>query len=87
MNKCITDEYGTKRWYSWKTLHREDGPAIEYADGTKMWSRYGLLHRDDGPAIVHSGDKKAWWLNGKQYTQEEFRLLQFTKGIKINECM
>ena len=85
MNKCITDEYGTKRWYSWNTLHRKNGPAIEWANGDKAWLQHGLLHRDDGPAIVHSGDKKEWWLNDKKYSKDEFIFLQFTKGIIINE--
>jgi hypothetical protein len=28
---------GTKRWYKEGNLHREDGPAIEWADGAKAW--------------------------------------------------
>lgn len=28
---------GTKFWYLGMLLHREDGPAIEYADGFKEW--------------------------------------------------
>jgi len=31
------DEYGNKRWYLNGLLHREDGPAVEYADGNKEW--------------------------------------------------
>ena len=34
---CKTDEYGTKYWYFNGNLHREDGPAVEYAGGTKYW--------------------------------------------------
>ena len=30
-------ENGDKRWYLNGKFHREDGPAIEYADGTKYW--------------------------------------------------
>ncbi len=32
----VSDD-GTKRWYLNDKLHREDGPAIEYASGTKYW--------------------------------------------------
>jgi len=32
-------------------LHREDGPAIEWADGSKEWWINEKLHREDGPAI------------------------------------
>lgn len=31
------DDEGTKRWYADNNLHREDGPAIEYANGYKAW--------------------------------------------------
>lgn len=29
--------YGNKEWYLNGKRHREDGPAIEWADGTKSW--------------------------------------------------
>ena len=28
---------GSTRWYLNGQLHREDGPAVEYANGTKEW--------------------------------------------------
>jgi len=31
-------------------LHREDGPAIEWADGVKEWYWAGQRHREDGIA-------------------------------------
>ena len=47
------DEYGTKRWYCGESLHRDDGPAVEYIDGDKYWYCDGKLHRDDGPAVEY----------------------------------
>ena len=35
--KVTVDDYGTKRWFLNGKLHREDGPAEEWADGTKEW--------------------------------------------------
>lgn len=36
--KVTKDEYGTIRWYNEEgQYHREDGPAIEWADGSKFW--------------------------------------------------
>ena len=32
---------GTKKWFSSRRLHREDGPAIEYPDGIKYWHLNG----------------------------------------------
>ena len=38
------DSYGTIYYYNdLNQFHREDGPAIEYADGTKYWYRNGQL--------------------------------------------
>jgi len=36
------DEYGTKRWFLKGKLHREDGPAGEWADGAKAWYLNGI---------------------------------------------
>ena len=46
-------------------LHREDGPAIEYADGTKCWYVDGKRHRTDGPAIEWANGHKEWYIDGK----------------------
>ena len=35
--QVTVSEYGTKYWYLNDKLHREDGPAIEWANGTKWW--------------------------------------------------
>ena len=57
-----------KRWYLNHKLHREDGPAIEYADGHKEWWLNGKLHREDGPAVEGLDGYKEWWINGnRQY--------------------
>lgn len=55
-----------------KRPHREDGPAIEWADGTRAWALKGFYHREDGPAVEFFDGTKEWWLKGKQYEQEEF---------------
>jgi len=34
---------GTKHWYLNGKRHREDGPAIEFANGDKIWFRNGKL--------------------------------------------
>jgi len=63
---------GTKKWYLNGKLHREDGPAIEYASGTKEWWLNGNLHREDGPAIEWANGVKEWYVNGKEFIEEEF---------------
>ena len=71
-----TDERGTTCHYDADgELHRDDGPAIETTN-SKAWYRHGKLHRDDGPAVeitaIRDGSKNEWWLDGRQYTKEEF---------------
>ena len=66
------DNNGNKRWYnSDGQLHREDGPAIEWADGTKEWWINGKLHREDGPAFEDVGGYKEYWVNGEQVNKED----------------
>jgi hypothetical protein len=62
------DEDGKKRFYSDRhmtILHREDGPAVEYADGGKEWLVDGKYHRLDGPAYDYAEGGKAWYVDGK----------------------
>ena len=72
--KMTIDEHGTKRWLvKDEYYHREDGPAVEYANGTKRWYLNGKLHREDGPAVEYANGTKRWYLNGKELTEEEFK--------------
>ena len=43
LNGCIVDGYEDTRWYKDDKLHREDGPAFEFASGNKMWHFNGEL--------------------------------------------
>jgi len=72
---------GSKYWYLNGELHREDGPAIENADGYKEWWVNGLRHREDGPAIEYADGTKFWYLNDKEYTEEEYDMIQFMNGV------
>ena len=63
---------GDKSWRLNGKLHREDGPAIEYANGNKCWYLNGKCHREDGPACEYVNGTKFWFLNGKKLTKEEF---------------
>ena len=43
-------------------LHREDGPAVEYANGDKCWYLNDKLHREDGPAVEYANGDKVWYI-------------------------
>jgi hypothetical protein len=64
---------GDKFWWFNGKRHREDGPAIEWADGSKFWHLNGKLHREDGPAIEWADGSKFWFLNDEEVTQEEHK--------------
>lgn len=44
--------------------HREDGPAVIYADGTRSWWKRGKMHRDGGPAIEWPNGDWDWYREG-----------------------
>lgn len=55
-----------------KIIHRDGGPAIEYASGTRGWYQNGKLHREDGPAIDVVGGAKFWYLDDILYSKKEY---------------
>ena len=73
IGKIVEYASGTKEWYNLNgELHREDGPAIEWAVGTKCWYINGELHREDGPAVEYADGTKEWYINGECLTETEF---------------
>ena len=64
---------GSKSWRLNGKLHREDGPAVEYASGNKVWYLNDKLHREDGPAVEYASGGKEWYLNNKRVTEEEHK--------------
>ena len=72
---------GNKFWHLNGELHREDGPACEFASGHKFWYLNGELHREDGPAIEYSNGTKEWYLNGMRH-REDGPAIEFASGTK-----
>jgi hypothetical protein len=72
------------RHYKDGQLHRENGPAIEFANGSKEWYLNGKYHRTDGPAIENESGYKEWYLDGKKhgenndFTNESWKHFQRT---------
>jgi len=81
----MIDEFGDKYYFSDKEMelfHREDGPAIEFADGSKYWCVNDKLHRKDGPAIEHVSGTKEWYINGERH-REDGPAIEFVNGNKF----
>jgi hypothetical protein len=62
-------------------LHREDGPALEWAYGTREWYRRGRRHRDGGPAVEHADGTKRWYRNG-QLHRDDGPAIEWASSIK-----
>jgi hypothetical protein len=75
------DEDAT-RWYLNGEYHREDGPAIEFANGDKLWYINGQIHRVDGPAIEWTSGTKQWYRHGKCH-REDGPAIEWANGIKF----
>ena len=45
----------------------------------------GKLHRESGPAIEYSYGDKEWYINGKQYTEKEYKYK--TRSIKLKKLL
>jgi len=59
---------GTRYWFdSEKQRHREDGPAVEFAQGSKYWYKHGRRHRNNGPAVELINGFKEWFKEGKRH--------------------
>jgi hypothetical protein len=71
---AILHDNGSKSWYLNNERHRLDGPAIEYFNGSSRWFLHNVLHRIDGPAVEIKGKPYQWWINGREFTEDEFNL-------------
>ncbi len=78
---CKIDSESNKYWLLNGKLHREDGPAVEYANGDKAWYLNGKRHREDGPAVEYANGTKHWFLNNKLH-REDGPAVEYTDGAK-----
>ena len=71
-----------RSWWRNGELHREDGPAAEWADGTRHWWVNGRLHREDGPAVEYAEGSREWWVDGKRTTQPAWHTRRGYGGMR-----
>lgn len=61
-------KYGFKEWRSADgDLHREGGPAREWANGAKEWWFHGKVHCTNGPAVEWDDGTKLWFVHGLKH--------------------
>ena len=78
----LTYDNGDRYWSNKdKQLHREDGPAVEFASGYKAWYINGLYHREDGPAIESASGTRTWYIKGLRH-REDGPAIEYPDGDK-----
>ena len=76
------NKFGTRRYYnSAGELHRDNGPAVEYADGDKFWFQNGQRHRTDGPVIERGNGTKEWFQSGQRH-RTDGPAIEYSDGDK-----
>ena len=80
-------ENGEFHWKLDGKLHREDGPAVKYADGTEVYYVNGKLHREDGPAIKNFNGREEYYINDKCHREDgpAVKLANGYEAYYINE--
>ena len=63
-------------------FHRISGPAIENINGSKAWLVNGKLHCEDGPAFQYANGINKYFLEGEEFTKEEYRAKMRLRKIK-----
>jgi len=80
----VKDDFNNIVYYLNGNFHREDGPAVEWANGDKSWWLNGKLHRECGPAVIFVDGEKQWLLNGKCYGENnDFTIKSWKKFVKL----
>ena len=48
---------------------------VDWYNGTKIWMINGKLHREDGPAVEREDGRKYWYIDNKEVTELQHKLL------------
>lgn len=62
---------GYKEWWLDGELHRIDGPAVESGPYQEWWTK-GIRNRLDGPAVIWTDGTQFWYIDGEEFTEEEY---------------
>ena len=82
-----------KTIWRWEGLiHRENGPAVIYANGDKEYRKNGKLHKENGPAIIYHNGRVDYYENDKRHNEKGPAIIyadgsetHYIEGKKITE--
>lgn len=75
MEYTVREDENKSEWYLGDKLHKENGPAVVFADGTQEWWIDGKRHREDDAAIIFADGQKKYFIEGKNISEEDFNAL------------
>ena len=61
LRRCICSS-GIQYWYKEGKFHRDDGPAVIFADGSNLW------YKDDKPYKPSAHELMTWKMNERRIT-------------------
>jgi len=66
--------------------YKEGKYTIRELDGGTKWYYFNKRwHREEGPAIEWENGHKSWFLNGKQYTEPEWKNEMRKRKLEVLE--
>jgi hypothetical protein len=82
---AIIYDDGDMYWFKHGLKHRDnDLPAIIWSNGVKYWCKQGKIHRETNAAVIRPNHIKGYWLNGEEYTFDEWiKLTPISEEDKI----
>ena len=83
MTQYIVKDKNRTAYYKNKAMsiyHREDGPALTYADGAEFWYQDNVLHRVGGPAAIYADGVQVWLCNGEKHNPDGYAYINPNSG-------
>lgn len=88
---CLIKSSGNQYWFKkGRASHREDGPAVIWADGDEYWWCNNLIHRIGGPAgLIETEDEQEhqFWIHGFPYEEEDYWNHPLLIEFKLNNII
>jgi hypothetical protein len=68
----ISQLFEIEAWFNNGKRHRIGGPAYIHKRNM-VWFVEGKLHNLEGPAVVEGGGPQQYWIEGKRFTEKQYK--------------
>ena len=72
-------------WWAYLEEHPTFTGSLIDRDNDIAWVKNGKWHREDGPAIEMASGYKCWYLNGVEYSEQEWKIA--VRKIKLERVL